>query len=139
MLFSTPLPNYSLRKALSLWLLSNLGGTVLLTLDFALDNPADFSIGLLSGLLAAVVSLVVLPLCVPMFLLLGRLPTCTARRMLGAVAVLGCYALANGFALHHLPVVDMRSLLTMSLPYLAAALAAVYFLCEPAPPRLQNA
>jgi len=139
MLFSTSLANYSLRKALSLWLLSNLGGTILLTVDFALDRPADFSIGLFSGLLAAVVSLAVLPLCVPIFTLLGKLPTCTARRTIGAVAVLGCYALANFFVMHHLPVVDLRSLLTMSLPYLAAALAAVYFLCEPAPPRLQPA
>ncbi|MBW3128277.1 hypothetical protein [Hymenobacter profundi] len=139
MLFLNSLTNYSLRKALSLWLLSNLGGTILLTLDFALDRPADFSIGLFSGLLAALVSLVVLPLCVPLFSLLGQLPTCSARRTIGTAAVLGCYALTNFFVMHHLPVVDLRSLLTMSLPYLAAALAAVYFLCEPAPPRFQHA
>ncbi|UOR05605.1 hypothetical protein MUN82_00550 [Hymenobacter aerilatus] len=139
MLSFTSLTNYSLRKALSLWLLSNLGGTILLTIDFALDRPADFSIGLFSGLLAALVSLLVLPFCVPLFRLLGQLSTCSARRTIGTVAVLGCYAVTNFFVLHHLPVVDLRSLVTMSLPYLAAALAAVYFLCEPAPPRFQNA
>ena len=76
----------TITRTLILWLLSNLGGTLWLTLDFASDRLEDYSIALMAGLIAALVSLAIVPLTVPFFTLMNVLRTGWSRR---TVALLG--------------------------------------------------
>lgn len=123
---------HAVQRGFTLWLLSNLGGTLLSGAVFSLDRAEDFTIGLLSGLLAAVVSLPIVPLCIPYLAVVGRLCSCWSRRTAALVGVVLFYSAVNLLFLHFLPIITLDSLLSMSLPYLVAALGAVLYLCEPA-------
>lgn len=115
-----------------LWLMSNLGGTLWLLLDFSLDRLADYPIALLTGLVAAIASLTIVPLAIPFFALMCYLRVGFSRRTLALLGVTLFFLLANQLLLHLLPIDYLGSLLRMSWPYWVAAVAAVLWLYGPA-------
>jgi len=119
-------------RTLILWLLSNVGGTLWLTFDFASDRLEDYSIALMSGLVAALVSLAIVPLVVPFFTLMSGLRASWSRRTLALGGVTLFFLLANQLLLLLLPINSLRGLLSMSLPYWGAAVLAVLWLYGPA-------
>ena len=61
----------ALKHTLTLWLISNLGGTLILAIKFSLDRLDDAIIALVSGAAAAILSLFILPLWIPFFSMLN--------------------------------------------------------------------
>lgn len=132
--FSTSTTSYSpsaLTRTFTVWLLSNLGGTGLLALDFSLENSGDLTVPMLVGLMAALISLAYVPLAWPFFALAQR--TCAGWRcqLLGVAGVVAVFALANCLLLTWLQFGSFSNLLAFSRPYLGAALLAVAWLYRP--------
>ncbi|RSK51431.1 hypothetical protein [Hymenobacter rigui] len=119
-------------RTLILWLLSNLGGTLWLLLDFASDRLADYSIALMAGLLSALVSLAIVPLVVPFFTLMSGFRANWSRRTMALAGVTLFFLLANQLLLLLIPIDSLGGLLPMSLPYWGAAVLAVLWLYGPA-------
>lgn len=119
-------------RTLILWLLSNLGGTVWLMLDFAAERLTDYPIALLAGLVAALVSLAVVPLAFPFFTLMGRLKPGWSRRSMALGGVVLLFLLTNQLLVLLSPIDSLRALLPMSLPYGVAAVLTVFWLYGPA-------
>lgn len=122
----------TIARTLVLWLLSNLGGTLWLLLDFATDRLEDYSIGLMAGLMGALVSLALIPLVVPFFTLMSGFRANWSRRTMALVGVTLFFLLANQLLLLLIPVDSLSSLLLLSLPYWGAAVLAVLWLYGPA-------
>ncbi|AHJ98848.1 hypothetical protein [Hymenobacter swuensis] len=122
----------TITRTLILWLLSNVGGTLWLAFDFASDRLEDYSIALMSGLVAALVSLAMVPLVVPFFTLMSGLRANWSRRTLALSGVTLFFLLANQLLLLLLPINSLWGLLPMSLPYWVAAVLAVLWLYGPA-------
>ncbi|RSK35453.1 hypothetical protein [Hymenobacter metallilatus] len=115
-----------------LWLLSNAGGTLWLLLDFASARLADYSIALLAGLLAALVSLAVVPLVIPFFTMMSRVKPGWSRRSMALGGVVLFFLLANQLLVLLSPIDSMQAVLPLSLPYGVAAVLAVFWLYGPA-------
>ena len=125
--------NYStITRTLMLWVLSNLGGTLWLTLDFASDRLEDYSIALMAGLLAALVSLAIVPLVLPFFSLMGLLRPGWSRRSVALVGVTLFFLLANQLLLGLVPIKTLAGLLPLSGPYWVASVLTVLWLYGPA-------
>ena len=118
-------------RTLTVWLLSNLGGTTWLLLDFCRDSPEDFGIPLVVGLMAALLSLATVPLAIPVFALAQRQCTNWRCRLLVLAAVLLVFALGNFVLLRLLPIGPASSLLCFSWPYLGTALLAALWIYRP--------
>ena len=118
----------TLKRTVQLWFFSNLGGTLLLASAFASDRLSDWTIALLAGTVAALVSLCVVPLAVPYFNLMEKLNTSWSRRTMALAGVSLFYATANQLLLLGGPFHSLRGLLSISFPYLAAALLTVLWL-----------
>ena len=123
------------RRTLTVWLLSNLGGTAWLVLDFCRYSPDDFAIPLVVGMMAALLSLATVPLAIPIFAMAQQQCTNWRCRLLALAAVLLVFALGNFALLHLLPIGPASSLLHFSWPYLGTALAAALWLYRPRPAR----
>lgn len=121
----------TIRRTLLLWLISNLGGTSWLLLDFAKERLADYSIALFIGLLAALISLFIVPLVIPFFAVMCRCCSGWMRRSMACLGVVLFYVLANLILLLGLPIDSFSSLLGMSVPYLSVALLTVFWLYGP--------
>jgi hypothetical protein len=122
----------TIKRALQLWLFSNVGGTLFLTAQFAADRLTDYPIALLAGLVAALVSLCIVPLVIPFFTLMTRFYSAWTRRSMALAGVTLFYGAANGLLLLLVPFDSLLSLLSLSAPYLAAALLTVGWLYGPA-------
>lgn len=122
----------TIARTLVLWLLSNLGGTLWLLLDFASDRLEDYSIALMAGLVGALVSLAIVPLVVPFFTLMSGFRASWSRRTMALAGVTLFFLLANQLLLLLIPIDSLRGLLPMSLPYWGAAVLAVLWLYGPA-------
>ena len=120
-------------RTLRTWLLSNLGGTGWLVLDFCRDSPTDIAIPLIIGLMAALISLASVPFVIPFFALGQRLCTGWKCRLLALTGVVLVFALSNFVLLKLLPIGPVSSLLSVSHPYLGAAMLAVMWLYRPRP------
>ena len=120
-------------RTLTVWLLSNLGGTAWLLVDFCRDSPEDFGIPLVVGLMAALLSLATVPLAIPIFALAQRQCTSWRCRLLAVAAVLVVFAMGNFALLHLLPIGPASSLLGFSWPYLGTALLAALWVYRPQP------
>ncbi|TGD79033.1 hypothetical protein [Hymenobacter wooponensis] len=131
MINSYPSVQSTFVRTLLLWLLSNLGGTLWLTIDFSLDRLADYSIALLVGLVAAMVSMVIIPLVVPFFAVMTRYSD-WPRRTMALLGVSLYFLVANYLLLLLLPVTSLIGLLDLSLPYLGSAILTVLWLYGPA-------
>ncbi|UOG73994.1 hypothetical protein MTX78_17950 [Hymenobacter tibetensis] len=119
-------------RTLLLWLFSNLGGTFLLGLGFALTHRLnDSTIAVAAGLLAAIITLPLVPLAVPFFAVLGRVCSGWSRRSMALLGVTLFFILANELLRFMLPFVSLEGLLEMSSPYLAAGLITVFWLYSP--------
>ena len=139
---SAPLTNKpsATGRTLTVWLLSNLGGTSWLVLDFCRSSPEDFAIPLVVGLMAALLSLATVPLAIPCFAMAQRQCLNWRCRLVALAAVLLVFALGNFALLHLLPIGPASSLLRFSWPYLGTALAAALWVYRPQPKRqLQTA
>ena len=132
---STQLPSQptTIGRTLTVWLLSNLGGTIWLVLDFCRYSPEDFAIPLVFGLMAALLSLATVPLAVPIFALAQRQCINWRCRLVVLAAVLLVFALGNFILPHLLPIGPASSLLSFSWPYLSTALVAALWLYRPRP------
>lgn len=120
-------------RTLHIWLLTNLGGTAWLVLDFCRESPSDIEVPMIIGLMAAVLSLAAVPLAIPFFAMAQRYCTGWRCRLTAlAVVVLG-YAAGNYLLSNLLPAGSISSLLSISQPYLAAAVLAVMWLYRPRP------
>lgn len=127
------------QRTLTVWLLSNLGGTIWLVQDFCRYSPEDFAIPLVVGLMAALLSLATVPLAIPIFALAQRQCINWRCRLVVLAAVLLVFALGNFALLHLLPIGPAGSLLRFSWPYLGTALVAALWLYRPRPARPQLA
>ena len=119
-------------RTLHVWLLSNIGGTGWLLVDFCRDNATDYSIALVIGAVAALVSLACVPLILPFFALTTRFCIgwfCRTTAVSGAVVA---FFLANYLLLKLLPLGPLGNLLSISGPYLCAALLSVGWIYRPA-------
>ena len=87
----------ALARTFGVWLLSNVGGTALLTLDFNYKYPSDLAVPLMIGLLVALMSLACVPLAWPFFAFAQR--TCTGWQC----RLLAFYDTAYGKRNHALP------------------------------------
>ncbi|MCA8831419.1 hypothetical protein LF252_12345 [Hymenobacter sp. BT728] len=119
-------------RTLILWLLSNLGGTLWLLLDFTTERLSDYSIALLAGVVAAVVSLAIVPLVIPFFTVMSYLKPGWSRRSMALGGVLLFFLLANQLLVLFSPVDSLVSVLPLSLPYGVAAILTVLWLYGPA-------
>ncbi|SDX90522.1 hypothetical protein [Hymenobacter psychrophilus] len=125
--------NYStIIRTLILWLLSNIGGTLWLTLDFAYERLEDYPIALMVGLTAALTSLAIVPLVVPFFVLMSRLQADWPRRTVALTGIILFFLLANQVLLGLIPMNSVAELLPFSLPYGIAAVLGVLWLYGPA-------
>ncbi|MBT9391723.1 hypothetical protein KLP40_00995 [Hymenobacter sp. NST-14] len=125
--------NYStVTRTLIMWLLSNLGGTLWLLLDFASDRLEDYSIALMVGLTAALASLAIVPLAVPFFTLMNVLRTGWSRRSMALLGVTLFFLLASQLLLAFVPLESLTELLPLSVPYWLAAVLTVLWLYGPA-------
>lgn len=125
-------PRATLLRTIQLWLLSNAGGTLWLLGYFAADRLDDYPIALLTGMLAAMVSLAVVPLVIPFFAVMCRFCAGWTRCYVALLGVVLFFLLANELLLLLLPVGSVLSLLELSLHYLGAALLTVGWLYGPA-------
>ncbi|MFD2721483.1 hypothetical protein ACFST9_22405 [Hymenobacter monticola] len=121
----------ALTSTLYVWLFTNLGGTAQLVAGFGLAEPADVKVPLLIGLVAALLSLAAVPLAVPVFALAQRACTGWRCRLTALAGVLLAFAGANALLLYGLPLGSPASLLSLTWPYLAAALLTVAWLYRP--------
>ncbi|WP_460557113.1 hypothetical protein [Hymenobacter daeguensis] len=118
-------------RTLRIWLLTNLGGTSWLVLDFCRDSPSDIVVPLIIGVMAALLSLAAVPLAIPLFAVAQRYCTgWSCRFMALAVVVLG-YAASSYLLLILLPIGPISSLLSISQPYLVATVLAVMWAYRP--------
>ncbi|OWP63914.1 hypothetical protein CDA63_06795 [Hymenobacter amundsenii] len=125
--------NYStITRTFVLWLLSNVGGTLWLLLDFAYERLNDYPIALMVGLTAALISLAIVPLVVPFFALMSRLQTDWSRRTVALTGIVLFFLLANHLLLGLIPLESVTDLLPFSLPYGIAAVLGVLWLYGPA-------
>jgi hypothetical protein len=122
-------------RTLSIWLLTNLGGTAWLVLDFCRESPADIVIPLIIGLMAAGLSLAAVPLAIPFFAMAQRYCSGWRCRLSALVVVVLGYAASNYLLLHLLPLGPINGLLSISQPYLVAAVLAVMWVYRPRPMR----
>ncbi|GAA3954413.1 hypothetical protein [Hymenobacter algoricola] len=122
----------TIKRTFQLWFFSNVGGTLFLAAQFALDRLTDYSIALMAGVVAAMISLCVVPLVIPFFTLMGRFYAAWSRRSMALAGVGLFYVAANQLLLLFLPFDSLGSLLGISFPYLAAALLTVMWLYGPA-------
>lgn len=129
---SSPPPSATIRS-LYIWLLSNLGGTGWLVLDFGFDQPTDVPIPLVIGLMTALISLAFVPLGIPLLALAQRACTGWRCRLIALAGVVAVFVLAHFILLQLLPIGPIESLLTVSKPYLVAALLATMWLYRPQP------
>ena len=120
-------------RTLQIWLLSNLGGTAWLVFDFCRDSLADVAVPLIIGLMAALLSLATVPVAIPFFALVQRMCAGWRCRLTALAGVLLVFALGNFLLLKLLPIGPASSLLSLSRPYLGAALAATLWLYRPRP------
>jgi len=118
-------------RTLTVWLLSNLGGTAWLVLDFCRYSPEDFAIPLVVGLMAALLSLATVPLAIPFFAMAQQQCITWRCRLLALAAVLLVFALGNFALLNLLPIGPASSLLRFSWPYLGTALVAALWVYRP--------
>jgi Na+/phosphate symporter len=118
-------------RTLLLWLLSNLGGTLWLIIDFSLERLTDYSVALLVGLVAAMISLAIIPLVLPFFAIMTRYSD-WPRRTMALMGVGLFFLVANYLLLLLLPVASLSGLLDLSLPYLGSAIITVLWLYGPA-------
>lgn len=118
-------------RTLSIWLLTNLGGTAWLVLDFCRDSISDAAVPLIIGLVAAVLSLVAVPLAIPFFALAQNHCTGWRCRLTALAVVLVGFAGSNYLLLHLLPIGPVSSLLSITQPYLAATVLAVMWVFRP--------
>ncbi|TGE10275.1 hypothetical protein [Hymenobacter fodinae] len=121
----------TLIRTLLLWLLSNLGGTLWLIIDFSLERLTDYTVALLVGLVAAMISLAIIPLVVPFFAVMTRYSD-WPRRTMALIGVGLFFLVANYLLLLLLPVTSLTGLLDLSLPYLGSAILTVLWLYGPA-------
>lgn len=125
--------NYStITRTLVLWVLSNLGGTLWLMLDFASDRLEDYSIALMAGLIAALISMTIVPLTIPFFTLMNMLHAGWSRRSVALLGVTLFFLLANRILLAFVPIESLRGMLPLSMPYWLAAVLTVLWLYGPA-------
>ncbi|WP_019948561.1 hypothetical protein [Hymenobacter aerophilus] len=122
----------TIARTLILWLLSNVGGTLWLTLDFASERLDDYPIALMVGLTAALTSLAIVPLVLPFFVLMGRLRADWPRRTIALTGITLFFLLANQLLLGFIPMKSVAALLPFSLPYGVAAVLGVLWLYGPA-------
>jgi hypothetical protein len=127
---TSPQPTATART-LSIWLLTNLGGTAWLILDFCRDSPSDIAVPLIIGLMAAVLSLAAVPLAIPFFAMAQSYCTGWRCRLTALLVVMMGYAASNYLLLYLLPLGSVSSLLAISQPYLGAAVLAVMWLYRP--------
>jgi len=120
-------------RTLSIWLLTNLGGTAWLVLDFCRESLADAEVPLLIGLVAAVLSLVAVPLAIPLFALAQHHCNAWRCRLSALAVVLLGFCAANYLLMTQLPLGPVSSLLSISRPYLVAAVLAVMWVYRPRP------
>jgi hypothetical protein len=128
---STSLISSTVYRALILWFMSNLGGTLLLGAILASGRLEDASIALLAGMLAIIVTAPLVPLAVPFLALLSRLQPNWSRRSIAALGVTLFFVLAHQLLVLLLPFLSSVSLLEMTAPYLVAAWATVFWLYSP--------
>ncbi|GAB3650663.1 hypothetical protein GCM10027594_25910 [Hymenobacter agri] len=118
-------------RTLTIWLLSNLGGTTWLVLDFCRYSPEDFAVPLVIGLMAALISLATVPLAIPLFVMAQQQCVNWRCRLVALATVLLVFALGNFTLLHLLPIGPASSLLHFSWPYLGTALVAALWVYRP--------
>ncbi|WP_375435616.1 hypothetical protein [uncultured Hymenobacter sp.] len=129
MLKSYSLLHSTIARTLLLWLISNLGGTLLLGVGFALTHRLnDSTIAVAAGMLAFLVTLPLVPLAVPFFAVLGKVCADWPRRSMALLGVVLFFLLANEVLHLLLPFATFLGLLEMSLPYLAAGILTVLWL-----------
>ena len=122
----------TITRTLLLWLLSNLGGTLLLGMGFALTHQLnDSTIAIAAGLLAALITLPLVPLALPFFALVTRFCPACSRRSVALLGVTLFFLAANELLHLLLPFATFWGLLEMSVPYLAAGLLTVSWLYSP--------
>lgn len=121
----------ALGRTMYVWLLSNLGGTALLTFDFSFKYPTDLVVPLVIGLMVALISLACVPLAWPFFALSQRACSSLRCRLMALSGVVVVFAVANFSLLHWLPIGSFSSLLSFSRPYLGSAILVVAWLYRP--------
>ena len=128
-------------RALRLWLLTNLGGTCWLVLDFGSDHSRELVVPLIIGLMAALISVAFVPLIFLFFSLAHRTRTNWRCQLVAMTGVVLVFMLVNFLLLQLLPIGPVDSLLSLSLPYLGAALFAMVWLygLQEAPSREKQA
>lgn len=134
--FAYPPAQSSLRpsaliRALRLWLLTNLGGTCWLALDFGLNHSGELVVPLVIGLMAALISLAFVPFMFLFFSLAHRACVSWRCQLVAVTGVVLVFILANFLLLQALPIGPADSLLSLSRPYLGAAVFAVVWLYGP--------
>lgn len=120
-------------RTLHIWLLTNLGGTAWLVLDFCRESPSDAMVPLIIGLMAGVLSLVAVPLAIPFFAVAQSYCTGWRCRLTALTVVILGYAASNYLLINLLPIGPIGSLLSISQPYLVAAVLAVMWVYRPRP------
>jgi hypothetical protein len=120
-------------RTFHLWLLTNLGGTGLLVMDFCRDSATDIAVPLLIGFVAALLSLVAVPLAIPFFALAQRQCIGWHCRLVALAVVIIGFCAANYLLFSLLPLGSLNNILSMSQPYLGAALLALAWLYRPQP------
>lgn len=126
-----PVQPSALSRALNLWLLSNLGGTCWLVLDFGFSSSAELVTLLVIGLMAALISLFFVPLLCLFLSLAHRTGTPWRCRTVAVLGVTLVFGLVNFVLLRLLPIGSLDSLLSVSRPYLGAAMVALVWLYAP--------
>jgi hypothetical protein len=114
-------------QTLTLWFVSNLGGTLLLACKFSLDQADDAVIALVSGLIAALLSLAIIPIWLPFFAWINCV---NCRRLQFLAMMLGSvlfYFLANALLLYVMPLGSLDGILELTFPYLLSALIAISY------------
>ncbi len=125
--------NYStITRTFILWLVSNVGGTLWLLLDFAYERLDDYPIALMVGLTAALISLAIIPLVVPFFALMTRLQANWSRRTVALTGIILFFLLANRLLVGLVPLKSLTDLVPFSLPYGIAAVLGALWLYGPA-------
>lgn len=130
-----PTQSNAISRTLTIWLLSNLGGTFWLVLDFCRYSPEDVAVPLMLGLMAALLSLATVPFAIPVFALAQQQCTTSRCRLLALLAVVVLFVLGNSALLYLLPIGPASSLLRFSWPYLGTALMAALWVYRPQPMR----
>ena len=118
----------ALKHTLTLWLISNLGGTLILAIKFSLDRLDDAIIALVSGAVAAVLSLFILPLWIPFFSMLNCVE---CRRVQYLVMLSGSvlfYFLANILLLCFFPLGTLDGVMELTFPYLLSAIVTITYI-----------